>query len=192
MKVAHCIPTAVLAALLSACGTSPPLHYYALAAVTPTGTLAPPGGLTLVHVRHISVPPEMDHRGLTHHQGPNQLAISDADQWSAPLTDLVQAAITQDLGARLGFDHVVAAAAQPVADSSPANLDLDFVALSADEGCGITGQVNWTLSVANGPTRRGSAPLAAPGTGCPTGLPAALSTALGALAAQLVQQLTAS
>jgi len=192
-----------LAALLSGCGSSPPLRYYALEVVTPAAHSTPWLSATLIHVRHISLPPEMDHRGLTHHQGPTQLTISDAQQWSAPLGDLIQATLTRDLGERLGFDHVLAPAAQPTAPhpdpdqrgtrgSSQANLDLDFLILSADDSCGITAQVNWTLSVTNGAARRGSTHLTAPAAGCPAGLAAALSAALGDLADQLAQQLTAS
>jgi uncharacterized lipoprotein YmbA len=178
-----------LAALLSGCGSSPPLHYYALEVVTPATQPAPQLSATPLHVRHISLPPEMDHRGLTHRQASTRLTISDADQWSAPLGDLILATVTRDLGERLGFDHVLVPAAAP--GSSQANLDLDFVILSADDGCGITAQVNWALSVPNGAARRGTTRLSAPAAGCPAGLPAALSTALGDLADQLVRQLTA-
>jgi uncharacterized lipoprotein YmbA len=202
MKVSRWIPAA-LAATLAACGSSPPLHYYALEVAIPATHSTPLLNATLIHVRHISLPPEMDHRGLTHHQGSTQLTISDTDQWSAPLGDLIQATLTRDLGERLGFDHVLAPAAQPVAPhpdpdqrgtrgSSQADLDLDFVILSADDSCGITTQVNWTLSVTNGAARRGSTQLMAPATGCPAGLAGALSTALGELADQLARQLTAS
>jgi uncharacterized protein len=188
MKVSRWIRW-VLAALLSGCGTSPPLHYYALDVVTPVAPPTPLLSATLIHVRHISLPPEMDHRGLTYHQGPTRLTISDADQWSAPLADLIQATVTRDLGARLGYEHVIAATAQ---GSGQADLDLDFVILSADESCGVSAQVNWTLSVPNGAARRGTTQVMAPAAGCPAGLAAALSAALGDLADQLARQLTAS
>jgi uncharacterized lipoprotein YmbA len=179
---------AALAALLSGCGTSPPLRYYALAVVTPaTRPTAAPGTLQ-IHVRHVGLPPEMDHRGLTHHQGPTRLTISDTDEWSAPLGTLIQATVTRDLGERLGYEHVLAPNVQPVAKQ--ATLDLDFVNLSADDNCAIGAQVNWTLSVPDAATRRGTTVLMAPATGCPAGLAAALSAALGDLADQLVPQLT--
>lgn len=191
MKVS-CWITAALAALLSGCGSSPPLHYYALEVVVPP---AHSGQLStmLIHVRRVSLPPEMDHRGLTHHQGATRLVISDSDQWSAPLGTLIQATVTRDLGERLGYDHVLAPDVQPVArGNSQSNLDLDFVNLSADDGCGVSAQVNWTLTVPDGAARRGSTLLMAPASGCPAGLAAALSTALGDLADQLAKQLTAS
>jgi hypothetical protein len=191
VKIPHWVPgLAIAAAVLAGCGSSPPLRYYDLDAVAPTAAAAPAATVDLIHVRHVSVPPQMDHRGLTHRQGANQLSISDNDQWSAPLPDLIQAALTRDLGARLGFDHVLAPAAQPLAGRVQADLDLDFVALTADDGCGITAQVNWTLSAPNRPARRGTAQLTGAGGGCPAGLAAALSAALGTLSDQLVQQLT--
>jgi uncharacterized lipoprotein YmbA len=190
----------LLAATLAGCHAAPPLHYYALAAVGPAGTSSPPGSAVLIHVRHVGLPHEIDHLGLTHHTGATQLAISDSDQWTAPLDVLIQGTMTRDLGARLGYEHVVAVDALPVVShpgsdqpaGTPAALDLDFVFLSADDSCAVSAQVNWTLSVPNGAPRRGTARLAAPATGCPAGLPSALSAALGELADQLVGQLPAS
>jgi uncharacterized lipoprotein YmbA len=180
----------LMAATLVACHSLPALHYYALDAVSPAGTAGAPAVPLLVRVRHVGVPREMDHLGLTHHTGATQLSVSDQDQWTAPLDVLIQGAMTRDLGARLGYEHVVAADALPVAAQS--TLDLDFVLLSADDRCGITAQVNWTFSVPNSAARRGTTHLEAPASGCPAGLPAALSTALGDLADHLVTALTAA
>ncbi len=200
------IGAALAAGAVAGCGSSPPLHFYALDPVRPISTLiinrsTVPGALylpstMLIHVRHVSVPHELDHLGLTHQLGPTQLAISENDQWSAPLTALIQGTMTRDLGERLGYDHVAAPDAQPVAPHSgpqvPASvvspeaaLDLDFVVLSADGTCGITAQVNWTFSVPSWPMRRGTVHLMAAASGCPAGLPTALSAALGDLADQL-------
>ena len=179
----------VAATTLTGCHSLPALHYYALDAVAPTTGPAPPGFANLLHIRHLSVPHEMDHLGLTHHIGPTQLAISDIDQWSAPLTDLIQGTLTRDLGARLGFDHVVAADALPAAaGNTVAALDLDFVSLAANDACAIEAQVNWMLSVPGSAPRGGTVHLMAPAGNCPAGLPAALSAALGELADQLALQ----
>ena len=196
MKYLFC----TLAVTLVACHSLPALHYYSLAAVSPVAAANHPGAPRLLRVRHVSLPHEMDHLGLTHHVGPTQLMISDNDQWTAPLNILIQGTITRDLGERLGYEHVVAADALPVTAHADTqinpdvlNLDLDFVALAADDGCEISAQVNWTVSGPTGVTRRGSAHLSAPATAaCPGGLPPALSTALGDLADQLVLPLTAS
>jgi uncharacterized lipoprotein YmbA len=183
-----CAP--LLAVMLTACHSLPGPQYYALDTVAPHTPLTQAPAAKLIYVRHISLPHEMDHLGLTHHAGPTQLVISELDQWSAPLTDLIQGTITRDLGARLGYDHVVPPDSLPGArGTNPAALDLDFLSLSAGDTCGIDAQVNWTLSVPNGATRRGTIPLAAAATGCPAGLPTALSQALGDLADQLAPQL---
>jgi uncharacterized lipoprotein YmbA len=188
LKLHRSIPGAALAALLLAgCGSSPPLRYYALDVVAPAGTAAHAPSATPIRIRHISVPPEMDHRGLTHHQGATQITISETDQWSAPLAELIQGALTRDLGERLGYEQVVAPAAQPLS-SGQASLDLDFVSLAADDGCAVSAQVNWVLTVPNGTPQHGTARLMAPATSCPAGLPAALSAALGDLADQLARQ----
>ena len=177
---------------LAGCHSLPPLHYYALDTVTPAAAPVAPGFSNQLHIRHLSVPHEMDHLGLTHHMGPSQLAISDTDQWSAPLTDLIQGTLTRDLGARLGFAQLVAPDALPVgAASGVAALDLDFVTLVADDACAIDAQVNWTLSVPGSTARHGTMHLTAPASSCPAGLPAALSAVLGDLADQLALQLRA-
>ena len=191
MKILPCI----LAVILVGCQSLPALHYYSLAAVSPVSGASHPALPMLIRVRHVSVPHEMDHLGLTHHVGPTQLAISDNDQWTASLNVLIQGAITRDLGERLGYEQVVAVDALPVTSpaKTQATLDLDFVSLAADEACGITAEVNWSLAVPNGAARRGSAHLSAPAPeSCPGGLSTALSNALGDLADQLVPQLTAS
>jgi uncharacterized lipoprotein YmbA len=199
MKFPHWIGgVAMAAATLAGCHSLPALQYYALDPVHPSAAARAPASALLVHVRHVGVPHEMDHLGLTHHVSPTQLAISDNDQWTASLNVLIQGTLTRDLGERLGYDHVVATDALPVvsrpdpggtAAAPQTTLDLDFVALSADERCGITAQVNWSWSVPTGATRHGTAQLSAPATGCPNGLPTALSTALGDLADQLALQL---
>jgi uncharacterized lipoprotein YmbA len=182
----------LMAATLGGCQALPALHFYALDAVSPTTIAIPPGSPALIRVRHVGLPHEMDHLGLTHHIGQTQLAISDLDQWTAPLSVLIQGTITRDLGARLGYERVVAVDALPLAATTQTTLDLDFVFLSADDSCAVTAQVNWTFSVPNGPAHRGTAHLMAPASGCPAGLPSALSTALGDLADQLVVQLASS
>ncbi len=192
MKLSRWIPCLLLVATLGGCHALPALHYYALEAASPVGTPGPTSGALLIHVRHVGLPHEMDHLGLTHHIGPTQLVISDQDQWTAPLSVLIQSTLTRDLGARLGYEHVVAADALPVVGgTSPDTLDFDFVTLSADATCGISAQVNWTLSVPHGLARRGTVSLAVPASGCPAGQPAALSAALGELADQLLAPLSA-
>jgi uncharacterized lipoprotein YmbA len=204
MKFPHWSPGVVIAtALLAGCHSLPALRYYALDTVRPVSAASTLSFPLLIHVRHVGVPHEMDHLGLTHHLGASQLAISDNDQWTAPLNILIQGTLTRDLGERLGYEHVLAVDALTVPahpdpeqrgsrDTTQTALDLDFVALSGDDACGITAQVNWTLSVPNGVARRGTAHLSAPGASCPAGLPAALSAALGDLADQIVTQLTTS
>ena len=196
LAAAGLITASLGAAGLGGCSSLPAPRYYVLDAVTPA-TPVRPGAVPLIHVRRIDVPAEMDHRGLTHHLGPTRLAVSDSDQWSAPLTDLIRGTLTRDLGARLGFERVVAAPggtapARDTPGSTAASLDLDFVALTADEACGIDAQVNWTLSVPKGAARHGTAHLRAPATACPAGLPTALSAVLGELADQLTRQFPAS
>ncbi len=198
MKHTRCNPGAALAAAtlllatLGGCRALPALHYYALEAASPVSAPIATSGALLIHVRHVGLPREMDHLGLTHHIGPTELVISDQDQWTAPLNVLIQSTLTRDLGARLGFEHVVATDALPVVRGRiPSTLDFDFVTLVADASCGITAQVNWTWSVPNGAARAGSVQLAVPASGCPAGLPAALSTALGELADQLLAPLSA-
>lgn len=187
------LAAAVLMTLaLGGCRSLPPLRYYTLDAVDPPSATPSPDAL-LVRIRHVGVPHEMDHLGLTHRAGATQLAVSDHDQWSAPLNVLIQATMIRDLGARLGYEHVLAADALPVpASSAPDHsitVDLDFVSLVADDRCSLTAEVNWTVSAANTPARRGTAKLASGASGCPAGLPLALSSALGTLADQLIPSL---
>jgi hypothetical protein len=188
----------LLSAALAGCRALPAAHFYALQTEPPASSGPPATVAPLIRIRHVGVPPEMDHLGLTHRRGATELSISDTDRWSAPLAQLIQGTLTLDLGARLGFEHVVAADAltgsrpdQTGAQGAAAALDLDFVALAADDTCAVTAQVNWTLAAPGSPAQHGTTHLEAAATGCPAGLPGALSDVLGQLADQLTRQLAA-
>ena len=104
MKLPHWTLTLVVA-MAAGCHSIPALHYYALDTVAPASSPTRPGFATLIHVRHIGLPHEMDHLGLTYHAGPTRLAISDTDQWSAPLAELIQGALhwsVSEIASRVG------------------------------------------------------------------------------------------
>ncbi|HTY50939.1 MAG TPA: ABC-type transport auxiliary lipoprotein family protein [Steroidobacteraceae bacterium] len=177
-----------LACTLAACGTSAPVRYFTLEAVS-GAVITRGGGPVQVGVVHL--PEVLDRRGLTHASGPGELAVADSALWAAPLPDLVRDTLRADLGQRLGYERLARTDAPP----TPATrlVAVDFPLLSADEHCSVRLLAAWTITApeqaqatagaVQGPAGdgevRGSLETTAAAAACPEGLPAALSAALG-------------
>lgn len=95
---------AVLALALGAC-SSAPVHFYTL--VKPA---APVDGAAAaafaIAVQPVSLPAQVDMPQLVVRQGPGALALIESEQWIAPLSDELRAALAAELGARLGVVDV--------------------------------------------------------------------------------------
>lgn len=91
---------------LSACG-SPTTHYHTLAAIPPSQTTVP--SATRLRVGEVNLPPLLDRQSLVTRTGATELSVDAQDRWAAPLDQMIQQTLTEDLTARLGADHVLAA-----------------------------------------------------------------------------------
>ncbi len=96
----------LVALAATSCGTSPETHYFTLAAVPGTAqdkaSISSPVTVVAVHV-----PPSLDRRELVRRTGANTVDISDQDRWTAPLGDMIQRVLSEDLAARLSKDMVI-------------------------------------------------------------------------------------
>lgn len=96
------------AALLSACGHSPPTNYYVLKAEPPASGRAGPGAAAApVCVAAVHLPSLLDRLGMVRSAGGGKVDISDQDRWAAPLDDMTRRVLAEDLAARLGGGEVV-------------------------------------------------------------------------------------
>jgi uncharacterized lipoprotein YmbA len=100
---------------LSGC-TSPNPNYYRIGAL-PGVSLA--GGPPTIEVRTISIPGYLDRPGIVKKADDYQLDIHTNDIWAEPLADMLQAAMVQDLTARLRSSTIIGAGG-----SIGANADL--------------------------------------------------------------------
>ncbi len=96
----------LIALAATGCGTSPKTHYFTLAAepgsARDRASISSPVTVAAVHV-----PSSLDRRELVRRTGANTVDISDQDRWTAPLGDMIQRVLSEDLAARLPKDMVI-------------------------------------------------------------------------------------
>ena len=128
--------------VLSACG-SPPIHYHTLAAEVPRHSGPVPSGPKL-RVGDVSVPPTLDRHSLVIRTGPTSLNIEQQEQWAAPLNQMIQQVLSEDLTNRLGPSRVLG----PSDPNVPPNTRVLTVSLRnfiADADGTVTLDADWTL-----------------------------------------------
>lgn len=96
----------VIAAALTACGSSPPTHFYTLDPV-PSTVAASSVAVTPVQVVVVHIPPTLDREQMVRENAPNRLDVSDQDRWAAPLGEMMQRILTRDLTQRLPKGAVI-------------------------------------------------------------------------------------
>jgi uncharacterized lipoprotein YmbA len=128
--------------VLSACG-SPPIHYHTLAVETPQRSVPAPAGLKL-RVGEVSLPPTLDRHSLVTRTGPTSLNIDQQEQWAAPLNQMIQQVLSEDLTNRLGPTRVFS----PNDPNVPPDTRVLIVSLRnfiADADGTVTLAADWTL-----------------------------------------------
>jgi len=97
------IASRTLACLTAGCGSTPPSHFYTLAATaTPAAT---PSSLA-VAVGPVSVPAVVDRPEIVVSAGPNQVWLDEFNRWASPLQDNLSRVIVENLTAEIGTPHV--------------------------------------------------------------------------------------
>src|SRR5690348_7979068 len=102
------VPALLLLALLTACGSSPPTHYYTLAPIPPQQDAAKPTLKPPIEVGDPGVPPEIDRDAVVVSAGGNRLDVSSNDEWGGPIGKLIRQCLTTDLTTRLAPGSVLA------------------------------------------------------------------------------------
>jgi hypothetical protein len=92
----------LLAALLMACGSSPPSHYYVLSAPADPPAVSRVGGLSrTIAIGAVRLPSSLDRPQIARQIGPNQLEYAESDRWAGPLDEMVRRVLAADLRALL-------------------------------------------------------------------------------------------
>jgi uncharacterized protein len=88
----------MLAGVLTACGSSPPSHYYELSAEPDPAPVAQAGYPTrTVAIGEVKLPGALDRPQIARQIGPNQLEYAESDRWAGPLDDMVRRVLAADL-----------------------------------------------------------------------------------------------
>ncbi|MGH8289741.1 MAG: PqiC family protein [Steroidobacteraceae bacterium] len=117
-------PVAIaLILLLAGCASSPPVRFYTLAPVAPARH-PPPAARITVQIAAVHIPVVLDRQEMVRESAPETLQVSDGNRWGAPLADMIQRVLTQDLAARLLGSTVLAPQALPPAGTRVLVLDV--------------------------------------------------------------------
>ncbi len=136
--------------VLAGCGSSPATQFFTLDAVRPSAAPAQSAGVP-VQVVAVHIPAALDRQEMVRAGAANTLAVSDQHRWSAPLGDLVQRVLTQDLAERLPKGMVVF----PEEPAPPAvsELVVDILQFQRDADGNVTFDGSWSLLPSGSDTR---------------------------------------
>ena len=134
---------AVIAALLlSACGSSPPTHFYTLTHMSANAPVLPVAGPP-VKVNAVHIPPTLDRDSIVRVQRGTQVDISSQDRWAASFGDMALRVLTQDLQDRLPHGKVIPA--DTPAPEHARGLVVDILSFEPDAQGTVTLDADWTL-----------------------------------------------
>jgi uncharacterized protein len=135
---------APFAVLVAGCASSPPSQFYRLTAVAPA---APPqsGGSRSapVIVAAVHIPFSLDRQEIVRTGPGNALEIDGFERWGAPLDEMIQRVLTQDLIERLPASTVVLPSGP-----APAGTDrivVDILSFQSDTDGNVTLEGSWSL-----------------------------------------------
>jgi uncharacterized lipoprotein YmbA len=177
-----------LLALLSACASSPPTHYFALDPIGPAAAAASPAGDPL-KIDAVHIPPALDRSSLVRGESGNQLEISSEDRWAGDLGEMIRRVLTQDLASRLPSGMVIAP--ESPAPPSARGIVVDILTFQPQSGGELVLDADWTLlqGTQSNPVLRRSVHLTATAAPSAQGEAAAMSTLLGQLADEMAAQI---
>lgn len=128
------------AAGLAACAGVPPTNYYRLAAVPGAPRATAAAG---VAIRGVSIPSYLNQTNITRPSGAVQFATYGNELWAAPLPDLLQGAMVQNLGQRLPAANITATGG---AIAAPHTVSIEINVLRFDPDA--SGQITLSAQIA--------------------------------------------
>ena len=174
-----------LAAIVG-CSSSPPTRFYTLSETAPEARSAPPG-VGPVRIARVTIPGELDRPELVRRLDPNRLGIDELDRWAAPLDEMIQRVLSEDVNRRLRAESATGAGESSRATQQHA-VSVDIREFYGDAACNVTLHAAWAPEQ---PPPRPAEPVteeihvAASGA-CPGTLAATMSIALGQLSDRII------
>jgi uncharacterized lipoprotein YmbA len=139
----------MLAGVVSACGSSPPSHYYELSAQPePQGAVQFTHPTQTVAVGAVKLPGALDRPQIARQIGPNQLEYAEGDRWAGPLDEMSRRVLAADLRPRLPQGTVLI----DNDSSAPANstVAVEVARFYADKTGRVTLDASWEVLDNNG------------------------------------------
>jgi uncharacterized lipoprotein YmbA len=128
--------------LICACASSPPVRYFILDPVPPAREVAKLAA-DPVQIVSVHLPPALDRRQLVREEAPNKLTVSKEDRWGAPLADMTQRVLSQDLMLRLSPGRVVLPGEPAPAGTKAISVDVLEFGINAQGTMVLDG--NWSI-----------------------------------------------
>jgi uncharacterized lipoprotein YmbA len=186
VRTAAAAPLIAALALVGACSSGPPTHFYTLSDTAPEAT--PPVGVGWVRIVNLTIPGELDRPELVRRIGPNQLSIAGLDRWAAPLDETIRRALSDDIARRVPA---------PV-PGQQYSVSVEIREFYGDSACNVSLRAAWTVKPSHPEGAR--PPSAAPlnpvpvneeiqvlsSGSCPATLAATMSVALGQLSDRII------
>ncbi len=130
--------------VLSGCGSSPRVEYFALEPTEQHGAEVFPIA-TPLQVAQVHLPPSLDRKQMVRHTGAYTLDISDQHRWSAPLDAMVRQVLSQDLMKLLPPGKLILP--EEPAPASTRKIVVNVVEFAADAQGTVRFEGTWSLIV---------------------------------------------
>lgn|SRR5487761_809800 len=131
-----------LSFMLSGCGSSPPTHYYTLDPV-PAAPSSRAAASMVVQVAAVHIPAALDRRGMVREAAAGSADVSAQNRWVAPLSQMVQRVLTQDLARRLPKGRVILP--QEPAAANTHKIVVDILQFESNASGDVIFDGSWSL-----------------------------------------------
>lgn len=182
--------TIIVLSMLAACGSSPPVRYYALDPVTPQST-QPAKNTLPVKMGAVQIPPVLDRRPMVRGEADHRLTVSSQERWGASFREMVEHVLTEDLKERLSPDLVIAPGMP--APENARGLRVGILSFAPDTSGSVVLKADWLL-LEGSPTHvltQRTVQVEEPGGNSASSQATAMSRLLGKLADQIASGIAA-
>ena len=145
MLLRRTLPSFLLAALLGACASAPPEHFYTLETDSPASVQAKTSARFSMTIQRVTVPESVDRPQLVLQVGGNQVRLDEQHRWAESLRQAIPHVVASDL--RHHFPNAkIAVAADSSSEPMPAYfLTMDVLRFDSNPGDGVRLEVHWQL-----------------------------------------------
>jgi len=140
------LPLALLALVLTGCGSSPTVHFYTLSssAAPAGGDAKPAAAIPSIGLGPITLPDVVDRPQFVLRTGANQVLIAEEHRWAEPLKSEIPRVIAENLSKLLGVKQVWSYP-QSAAETADVRVLVDIQRFDSAPGEAATIDASWTV-----------------------------------------------